>query len=316
MLTASVTLIAALAAAVPEGGDVQLWGDVATEVVEAGAMPRQRWAASGLWKRRGDLVETRVLHQSADRVRIAIADGDGYSGHPVTLELLRGADGRWSGRASACYYSCTIHPAENYIDVHGVVRVQVLDPAASGPLRLAYQLQVIDEYLYDERNSQKPRLLSGAVDVRLDESLALPVLESQRWSEDGTVHEVRDVDENGVVRALGSVDGSGRRQGAWSRWSADGARESSGWYVDGLLQGYWFGYTSSGALHRVTHFQAGIADGLSAEIRAHGMQLGRVRDDSRVGRWFRLSKSGCTGVEHYLFGLLHGDAWYKFDETR
>lgn len=172
----STMLLAALLFAFPfAGADPgeeagRVWGDVAVEVVEAGSLPRQRWAALGVWRRRGDDVSALATFLGADRLRIDIADGDGYSGHPVRFELERDADGAWSARASAEYWACTIHPAEQYVDVHGSLRVEEWAPGSSDRLRFTYELQVLDAYLYGDRDPHDPRAALGRVRRDVTES--------------------------------------------------------------------------------------------------------------------------------------------------
>lgn len=191
----------------------------------------------------------RTVTERPDGVEVWLKDGDGYSGAPLGLRFGVGTDGALLAWASGGTYSCVSDG--DFLDVHGPLRVDE-SLWASGVVRFAFTLDAIDDDLLSplrmEGSSQVDVDLAGwGGRVRLAHNVRIGgPIDAQR-------HAVTWRWADGSVRATGSVDALGRRQGLWATYTREGALQTRTEFVDGAREGLWeawhpFGVHETGRL--------------------------------------------------------------------
>lgn len=111
---------------------------------------------------------------------------------------------------------------------------------------------------------------------------------------------------------------SGKLDGAWAQWFANGVLMESGTYAQGVLQGGWTGWYANGSKQVELSYTNGRPDGHWTEWYDNGQKSdeGEYLNGEREGVWTRWHPNGKLAAQGtYRGGEPVAGSWREWDET-
>ncbi len=249
------------------------WFNVPASVVQEVRVRDGSWKAEeGIRKGGNSLrVEVRVVVED-DGLELLVSDDNGLSGDSIILNLSCSAEGTIRvGARSLWHTDVGSQNSGANDDLHGQVLVESRMPGDEKPLRIAFRLHSIES----SPLGPSPRLSEGEIEVGVTNLGWIPLIRSPGVQESvgeaipDQLQEVLLSWPDGTTRSRGSVDHDGRREGMWSTWYSNGAKESEATFAEGEREGRWLSFGKDGSPFEVGQLRAGLRDGEWTSKRKH-----------------------------------------------
>jgi len=242
----------AVARPFPERSD---WIDVPAFAVEAIDLASGSWMARDGHERRGEELFVLGRVAASGTLEVLASDFDGLWGVDLLLRVTIDGMGRVTVEASSSWHTGVgSHLGGPIVDLHGDVRIEERTAETAGPLRMGFRLAGIQA---NRGQASSPVLLEGGLEVAIAEPETRPVVSAPGWSpplmlprpEPADLREVSMRWPDGTRRTHGWVDTTGRRQGVWNTWYANGNPQSRSTFMGGERNGSWCSYNTRGSVY-------------------------------------------------------------------
>ena len=249
-------------------------------------------------------------HELADEwLELRFTSHNGYAGNTICLRLQGLADGRVTCSMNSSW-SAHVGSEGFGFDYDLVGTAMLTDSPDGTEVQLDFRLNGLRKQF---ASYPEPVLIEGG--ILFPKKLApwswdgVPAVEPPA-SEAGALLEVQVLDPGGVVRAAGSVDERGLRQGVWCTFDAAGKPGSESTFLDGEHNGPWVAWNPSGESSESGMLRAGLREGTWIDKSSVGGGVSSVpyRNGQRHGDSIRVHPNGrVRSVESYVEGRLEGE---------